>query len=140
MANIWKKWFTNSGGMRVVLVLLCLFVTFSIPLNHTCQLGNKDLYDCHSVCSSYQETEGNFAEARFVPNQASYEGEDQCHSTYCLACLYSLTSKAFKFCSNASLYSIQAVVRTQILPQLDFTKQFEWLSSVSLRAPPSITS
>lgn len=142
MADIWKKWLINSGGMRVVLALLYLLATFGIPLNHTCKLSDKDGYNYHSECINHQLQSDSYVEVQHTTtfNQNSLSDKTETHNLYCPACLFSLTSKAFRFCSNASLYSIQTVVRTQVLPQLNFTKQLEWLSSISLRAPPVITS
>ena len=141
MADIWKKWLKNPGGMRVVLAFLYLLATFGVPLSHTCQLADKDGYNYHSECTSYQLHNDSYVEVHLTAfNQNNLSEKADSHNLYCPACLYSLTCKAFRVCSNGSLYSIQTVVRTQILPQLDFTKQLEWLSSISLRAPPSITS
>ena len=140
MADIWKKWLNNPGGMRVILAFLYLLATFGIPLSHTCQLADKDIHRRYSECTNHRHEDCNLTELRLVSSQSNCDNKNQPHSTYCSACLYSLTSKAFKFYSNASLYPIQTVVRTQILPQLDFIKQLEWLSLVSLRAPPGITS
>ena len=142
MANIWKNWFEVPGGMRIVLTLLYGLATFGIPLNHTCELSGKDVHNCHSEYASHQLHSDSYFEvhhtATFNPNNLSDKTDS--HDMYCLACLYSLTSKDFKLFSNTSLGSIQTVVRTQILPQLNFTKQLEWLILISLRAPPSITS
>ena len=142
MANVWNKRLTYPGGMWVLLAFLYLFSTFSIPLGHTCKLSYRDIHDHHSECTSHQLHSGSYVEMHHTTtfNRNSLPGKTNSHDLCCPACLYSLTSKAFKFCSNTSLYSIQTVVRTQTLPQLDFTKQLEWLSSISLRAPPSIIS
>ena len=140
MADIWKKWLKNPGWMRVVLAFLYLFTTFGTPLSHTCQLADKDIHRRYSECTNHRHEGCNLTGLRLASSQSDCDNKNQPHSTYCSACLYSLTAKAFKFCSNASLYSIQAVVRTQILPQLNFTKQLEWFCSAPLRAPPSIAS
>ena len=140
MADIWKKWLKNPGGMRVVLAFLYLLATFGVPLSHTCQLADKDIHHRYSECTNHLHESCNLTGLRLVFSQSNCDDKNQPHSTYCSACLYSLTSKTFRLCSNASLCSTQTVIRTQILPQLDFTKQLEWLSSISLRAPPSITS
>jgi len=142
MTNIWKKWLTNPGGIRIVLALLYGLAMFGIPLSHTCQLADKDVHNHHSGCTGHRLLSDEHVEVQSVTafNQNGLTEKDKSHNLHCPACLYSLTSKAFKLYSNASLYPIQTVVRTQILPQLDFTKQLEWFSSISLRAPPSITS
>ena len=142
MGNIWKKWFTNPGGMRVVLALLYGLATFGIPLGHTCQLADKDIHLRHLECSSHLLGNNSYAEVHHTAtfNQNSLSDKTDFHDLYCPVCLYSLTSKAFKLCSKASLYSTQTVVRTQVLPQLNFIKQLEWFCSAPLRAPPSIAS
>ena len=141
MVNIWKKWFANPGGMRVVLVLLYLLATFDIPLSHTCQLTDKNVHNHNSECTSHLLQSNSYVEVHHTAfNQNSLSGKTDAHDLYCPACLYLLTSKTAKLCSNTSLCSTQNVVRTQVLPQLSFIRQLEWFCSAPLRAPPSITS
>ena len=140
MVNIWKTWLTAPGGMRVVLAFLYLFATFGVPLSHTCQLADKDIHHRYSECTNHRHEGCNLTGLRLAYSQSDCDNTNQPHSTYCSACLYSLTSKAFRLCSNASLCSTHTVVRTQVLPQLSFIKQLEWFCSAPLRAPPSITS
>ena len=142
MSSILKKWIMLSGRIWVILALLYGLVAIGIPLNHTCQLADKDIHHRHSECSSHMLHSDSYVEVHHTAafNQNSLSDKTDSHDLYCPACLYSLTSKVSKLCSNDSLCSIQTVVRTQVLPQLSFTKQLEWLCSAPLRAPPSITS
>ena len=140
MANIWKKWITAPRGIRIILAFLYLFVTFGVPLSHICQFADKDIHHPYSECTSHRHEDDNLTELRLAYSQSNCENKSQLHSTYCSACLYSLTSKTFKLCSKVSLCSMGTAVDIQILPQLNFTQQFEWLSSISLRAPPCIAS
>ena len=141
MANIWKKGLVNSMRMRVALALLYLLATFAIPISHTCTLSNKDGNNYHSECISHHQQSDSSVELHYtVFNQNILSGKTNSHELYCPACLYSLTYKAFKFCSKTSLCSIKTVIRIQVLPQLSFTKQLEWFCSAPLRAPPSMTS
>ena len=142
MADISKKWFTNPRGMLVALAFLYLFASFGIPPSHTCQRVDKDIHHRHLECSSHLLHSDSFVEVHHTVayNQNSLSAKTDPHELYCPACLYSLTSKIFKLCSNTSLYSIQTVVKTQALRQLSFTKQLEWFCSAPLRAPPSIAS
>ena len=139
MTGIWKKQFTNHGGMRVILALLYLLATFGIGLNHTCQLVDENAHNKHRECANHKHEDDNFVETRFVFSQADCENKNQSRSVYCAACLYSLISKTFKLRSKISLCSIETTVRIQILPEFNFTKQLEWFSSIYLRAPPCIT-
>ncbi len=141
MANTWKKWLTYPGGIRVVLALLYLLATFGIPLNHICKLSDKDVHNHHSKCSSHQLQSDSYVEVHHTAfNQNNLSDKTDSHDLYCPACLYSLSSKTFRACSNVSLCSTQTVIKTQILPQLSFIKQLEWFCSTPLRAPPCITS
>jgi len=142
MADISKKRFTNPRGIRVALAFLYLFATFGIPPSHTCPHVDKDIHHRHLECSIHLLHSDSFVEVHHTAtfNQNSLSDKTNSHDLYCSACLYSMTSKAFKLCLNTSLYSTQTVVRTQVLPQLSFTKQFEWFRSAPLRAPPCIAS
>ena len=141
MGNAWKKWFTNPGGMQVVLVFLYMLAIFGIPLGHICKLSDKDRHDYHSGYISYHpKNDSSIRVHHTIFNQNILSGKTDSHDLYCSVCLYSLTSKAFWTCSNISLHSTHAVKKTQILPQLSFTKQLEWFCSAPLRAPPHIAS
>jgi len=142
MADIRKTWLKAPGPIRVILAFLYVLAAFGIPLNHTCQLVDKDVHNCHSGCGRRRLLSDEHVEVQYATafNQNGLTETDKSHNLHCPACLYSLTSKAFRFCSNASSYSTQIVVRTQVLLQLSFTKQLEWFCSAPLRAPPGITS
>ena len=139
MVGIWKKTLTNSGGMRVILVLLYGLATFGIPLSHTCQIVGGDIRQ-QSECADHGHEDGKLSESGLAFSQSNCDNENQPHSTYCSACLFSLTSKTFKLYLNTSLRPTQTVVRTQVLPKLSFVIQLELFCSAPLRAPPSIAS
>ena len=142
MANIWKKRLTNSGRVRVVFALLYLFTTFYTLPSHTCQRVDKDVHNQNSGYSNhFLRSEENIKACNAIAfNQNDITETTKFSTQYCPVCLFLLTSKAFRPCSNVSLYSTQTVVRTQFLPQLSFIKQLEWFCSAPLRAPPGITS
>ena len=142
MADIWKKWLTNQGRMRVVLALLYLLANLSIPLSHTCHPTDKDIHHHHLECTDHTLQDGSYRQVHHtvVFNQNSLFEKADSHGLYCSACLYSLTSKTFKLYPKISLCSAQTIVRTQVLPQFSFIKQLEWFCSAPLRAPPSMIS
>ena len=104
-----KKGVTATLGMRLILAFLFLFASFCIPLSHTCQLADKDIYYHHSECSSHQVHGDNYVEVHHTAtfNQNSFSDKTDSHDLYCPACLYSLTSKTFRVCSNVFLCSTQ---------------------------------
>ena len=134
MGSVWKKWIATNGGMRVIVALLYLFTAFGVPLSHTCQLVDEDIHHCHSEYSSRLLYSDSYVKVRSVItfNQNGFTKTAESHVLSCPVCLHSLTSKAFKFCSNTSLYSTQTVISTQILLQLSFIKQIEWFCSAPL--------
>ena len=137
MTSIWNRWFMACRGVRIILAFSYLFVTFIVPLTHTCHPVDKDVYCHRSEYASHRY--GYLTESKFVFGWSNYDNTNRPHSTCCLACLYSIISKTFNPYLGTSLCLIQTVIKTQVLPQLSFTKQFERLSSLSLRAPPGIT-
>ena len=142
MANIMKKGATATWGMRLIVALLYGLATFGIRLSHTCQFADKYIHHRHFECLSHQLGNDSYVEVHHtaVFNQNRLSDKTDSHDLRCPVCLYSLTSKAFKLCSNTSSYSTQTAVRTHILPQLIFIKQLEWFCSAPLRAPPHIAS
>lgn len=140
MKKTWKKWVYATMGMRLVLAFLYSFVSLTISLNHTCNLACHNTLEYHQECTNHQHDCDNMAGIRLVFNEANSSSKIHSDNTYCSACLYSLLAKSSRLSPKASLVIIETPSRIKILPQLYFTKQFEWLSSVSLRAPPVITS
>ena len=138
MANIWEKWISATGGMRLIIAFLYAFVSLSISLHHTCRHSPKNIYNCQSACAVHRsDVDGHstvLSGAAFFQNASAEETES--HLSYCPACLYSLISKAFESGPNTSLLLVQAIVKTQVMPQLSYVEQLQWLTSVSLRAPP----
>ena len=138
MFNIWVKWVAASGGTKLILAFLYAFASLNFSLNHTCRPSSKDVYCCQSESASHQsQTDGHaVVQSITVFSQSTSSTENKSNDLYCLACLYSLTSKAFKLCSNTSICLAQVIFLTQFISQLSFKKQLECLTSVSLRAPP----
>ena len=142
MFTLLKKRFGASPGMRIIVALLYGLVNFTVLLNHTCYSNKEDLHGWRFKYSSCHFEEGRCAEARlkFELNQNNPNGKIFSDRQYCTACLYSLTSKLYKLNPPTPLVSVEAVVKVQFIYHLNFTKQFEWLSSAPLRAPPIVTS
>ena len=142
MLSLRKKWLTALREICIVLAFLYGLATFSIPLSHTCKLADKGLHHCRSECSSQLLHRDEHVKVQYVAiyNQNDITETAKSHNHCCLACSYSFTSKAFKFCPNNSLCTIQTVIKTEVSTQLNFTKRSEWFSSISLRAPPVINS
>jgi hypothetical protein len=142
MLTLLNKPFRYSNEMRVVIALLYGFVTLTASLNHTCYSAKEDAHGHHLENSSCDLAEASRAGTRLTIalNQNSSDGKVLSRRQYCLACLYSLTSKFLKLNSAASLASVEGVVKIRFIHHPNFVRQFEWFSSAPLRAPPILTS
>jgi len=142
MFTVLKKRFSTSLCMRVIVALLYGLVNFTLLLNHTCYSTKEEQHGCHLENSSYLFGEESCAGTRIEIefNQNSSNSNVLSYRQYCPACLYLLTSKLFRLNPAAPLILVEAVVRVRFIYHLNFTKQFEWLSSAPLRAPPIVIS
>jgi len=140
MKMAWKKWIAASWGIRIVLALLYIYILFTASLNHTCHLACHQRLNCHRAyanscpglrCDAESETLlcGNVSIDITCTDSQS-----------CLACLYSLLCKSSEINQKVSSLAIEAPSVIEVLPHLNFIKKPEYLSSVSLRAPPDIIS
>jgi len=140
MKKIWKNWVTASQGMRVILAFLYTFISLTISLNHTCHLACHKTSECHHEYTTYCHGLSCDAESKTVLCEISSTDIICTDSQYCAACLYSLLAKSSEISQKISPVAIEAPSIIQILPQSNFIKQSEYLSSVSLRAPPDFIS
>lgn len=141
MADILKIWIKAPKKIRVVFALLYVLVSLSISLNHTCNDNGSKPHSCHlnsSVCHFPDDNHPNIY-LKTVHNQNYSDSKVLSHSQKCPACTYLLKSKSSKFCSAGSILDVRVDAKRHIVPCRNFTNQFEWLCSNSLRAPPVIT-
>jgi len=141
MSRLMKKRTIRYKITQVMMTVVYLFVTFTIPLNHTCGL--------HETCSKYHFDNPDHycgidihtdVQPEVDLKQDNCKAEILSHSNPCIACLYSITSKSTQVNTGRALINIKVPISFQTLPTLGIVRQSEWLSSVSLRAPPIINS
>jgi len=140
MKKIWKRWVTASWGTRVILAFLYTYISLTISLHHTCHLACHKTSECHHEYTTHCHGLSCNAESKTVLCEISSTDIICTDSQYCAACLYSLLDKSSEISQKISPVAIKAPSIIQILPQSNFIKQSEYLSSVSLRAPPGIIS
>ncbi len=140
MADILKIWIKAPGKIRVVFALLYALVPLSVSLNHICNDSELNPYSYHLDRSGYHFPNDNHPNMYLttVNNPNCSDSKVLSHSQKCPACEYLLKSKSSKFCPPSSIISVRADAKRHILPCWNFTNQFEWLCSNSLRAPPII--
>jgi len=137
-----KKRSGASCGMRVVIALIYGLVNITVLLNHTCCSIKEDLHSCHLDDSNchFAEDSCDVIHLKIDFNQRSSNGKVLSYRDSCPACLYLLISKLYKLNQAIPQVSGENVVIVRFIYHLNFTKQFEWLSSGPLRAPPIVTS
>ncbi|MBN2455544.1 MAG: hypothetical protein JXB29_03255 [Sedimentisphaerales bacterium] len=140
MKIMWEKWVAANRETRLILAFLYIHIALTISLNHTCSLAchknsechQKYTNDCHALCCN--------VESKIVLCKIGSAGIIRTGGKNCPACLYSLLAKSFEISQKFLPVAIEVLSRSQTLPHLIFIKQSEYLSSVSLRAPPYIIS
>jgi len=134
MADILKIWIKAPRKIRVVFALLYVLMPLVVSLNHICNDSGLKLHSCHFPDDNHPNIY-----LKTAHNQNCPDSKVSSHSQNCPACTYLLKSKSFKFCSAGSALDVKADAKSHIVPCQNFTNQFEWLCSNSLRAPPIIT-
>lgn len=141
MTKICKKWVAATGGMRLILAFLYTFVSLSISLNHTYHLAGDRTLHCHQECTNHHDRSSIVGTRQVLDiNGENSNSKRYSNNTFCSVCLYSLFLKSSKLSPKVSLVVLKSPNRVQILPQLNFTERVEYLSCISLRAPPKSTS
>lgn len=140
MKKIWKRWFTANREARIILAFLYTYISLTISLNHTCHQACHKRPECHHEYTTHCHDFSCDVESKTVLCEIGSPSTTCTDSQYCPACLYSLLAKSSEISQKVLPIVIEVVSISQILPQLNFTKQSEYLSSVSLRAPPCIIS
>lgn len=142
MSGFLKKWATGHKTARVATAVAYLLVIIATPLNHTCEL-------CEA-CSKHPHfgNSGHHCSGEFCTNQRFDVAlqQNNCapkalsNQDLCMACLYSIVSKSTQINTGAALVNIEVSTSSQILPLSRVVKQSARFFSISLRAPPTITS
>ena len=143
MTNICKKWISAPQCLRISIAILYVYTTLTIHFYHTCHQNSKKPHACISKCSGccHLHKDGlTNINVSSLSDHSSSDNSDISYSGICLACLYSATAKSSTPNIVTPLLSIQAALPNQVLPKSSFPKRLEWLSSISLRAPPAIIS
>ena len=136
MKMVWEKWIAARLGIRTIIVLLYTYISLTASMNHTCNLAT----DYHRECTNHEYNFSSQAETITASDEISLADILNTKSHNCLACLYSLLAKSSEISQRVSPVAVEAPSKIQILSQLKLIKPSEYLSSVSLRAPPGIIS
>lgn len=132
-----KKWIRH-GMARIAVAVAYLFITFTIPLSHTCNLHKADPQACHSNgtfhCCSFESPV--CTQSEFKLKKSSCRTESRLYHSFCEACVYSMNCRATEISSAAAPIIIEIPDFVQYSPDSRITKRLEWTSSIFLRAPP----
>jgi hypothetical protein len=128
-----KRWFRSRKTACIAVVSLYLFITIVNPAHHTCSLGNLDHCNEAYHYSCPKTNLGNHIE---IPSK---QDKSNLFANYdlCLACMYSITCNSTQVSTAVAITSHEDPTLFRYLPHSTILKPSEWLSSISLRAPPS---
>jgi hypothetical protein len=137
MPGLLKKWIKH-GVARIAVAIAYLFITFTIPLTHTCNLHKAHPQACCSNstfhCCSFETAVCTHSE--FNLKQSSYNIESGCHNSLCLACVYSMNCRSTEISPATTPIIIAIPAFIQSLPYSRFAKRLKWTCSTISRAPP----
>jgi hypothetical protein len=142
MFTFLKNRFDDSCVLRIVIALLYGLINVTVLVNHTCYSVKENPHSCCLEDSIYQSADESRYGVGFEIelNQNGFSSTVLTHRKNCLACLYSLISKLYKLNQAIPQVFCEDAAKVRFINQLSFEKQFEWLSSAPLRAPPIFTS
>ena len=129
-----KKWFGVFGAAHVGMGLMYLFMTFAVPLSHTCGLYHHS-HRCDSAC--YYAHPGVAPGSCSIPlKKIDYHASAISSHSQCIACLYLAYCNATEV--NASPAMVGDVIPSffQSLPYSSNLKQAEKFFLNFSRAPP----
>lgn len=129
----------RTDVISVAAAFIYLFTTFTTPLTHTCnstRMPTKHSHLHNGYCC--EPHTGPLLEVGL--NQDDCTARTLVCNNPCTACLYSITSKFTQVNGGKALISTKVFTPFRPLPASPVIKQPNWLSSISLRAPPLLPS
>jgi len=128
----------NHEAACVAIVVMYLVVAVGISANHSCEVSNRRCR--HSdLCNPGFHSDGKSCtgiQSEMVLHKSDNQSALHRSKTQCAACLYSTIAKSFQSRPNSRFINPGVLRISQVLPFTRIIKQSEWLSSISLRAPP----
>lgn len=142
MSIFLKRLFRASRASHSVVGLIYLFVTLTVPLYHTCGLAGQCCKSCNCDDSYYYSRckISSCNQPNIFSKKINHKASGLPNPSLCMACMYSVTSNATQVNTTVAFLRNEVPTFTQSLPSLSIIKQSEWLSSISLRAPPLMPS
>jgi len=137
---VWKKGIIVSWGTRIFLAFLYAYASLSVSLNHTCNLYSHKASDFHANSVNHCHENSDCTDIEPASGEIHLAGTLNTDSQYCAICHYSLLAKSSESIQKVLTVAIDVLSIIEIFPQLDYFKQSEHLSSISLRAPPNTFS
>jgi hypothetical protein len=137
MTGLSRRWLRFRLA-RITIAAIYIFTTFTFPVTHICDLRAADSQARHFANSCHCDSiePHIYTQARVLSERNSQQGENSHCEALCAACIYSLISRSSVINSATKQISYDIPAHLQSLPDSNIVKQFEWTSSILLRAPP----
>jgi len=138
MYSFRKNWFSAEKTTRIWVVIIYTFVTFTIPLTHTCGLHTQNSTNCnfcvHHCCCGL---EGHVCmQPIVIAEQSSCTTESRHCNGLCAACMYSMNTRSTSVQPGAVTLDNEFQTFTQSLQLLNVVIRHQWTTSIILRGPP----
>ena len=126
----------------VAMGVVYLVAALGISANHSCEVSKTDFRHSHFGNPDHHSSGKPWTDPQFGVALHQDDGQPKpWHSqAQCMACLYSIVAKSVQPRTSSRLINPGVVPSFHILPLTRIAKQSEWLSYISLRAPPITAS
>jgi hypothetical protein len=114
------------------------FITFTFPLTHSCELGERGS-QAHHLDTSYHccSLESNICtQAKVIVKDTGCKSKTLRCNALCAACIYSMNSWPSEISSAKNQITSEIPTYVQSFPDFNVVTRFEWTSSILLRTPP----
>ncbi len=138
MYSFRKNWFKAEKATRIWIVIIYAFVTFTIPLTHTCSLHAQNSTNCnfgsHHCCCGLEDQV--CMQPTVIVEQSSCTTENRHCNGLCTACMYSMNSRSTSVQPGAVTLDNEFQTFTQSLQFSNVVIRHQWATSIILRGPP----
>lgn len=139
MAKLRKKRTNAPKCLPVIIAIVYVYATIAIHFHHTCHGNNRHHHTCDSASSGYCNSKingsSNVFDVSLINHTVTFH-RDFSNNKICPACLFSAKAKSTVLSLFMPFLRAQRDPTTELLPESNSPNLFEWLSAISLRAPP----
>ena len=142
MSGLLNKLRKKHGTARVATAVVYFVAALAFFANHSCEVSKRNYRHSHFGKTDHHSSGKPWIDPQFEMALQQNDGpsEKWCFQAQCIACLFSTVTKSIQPRVSSQFINPGVLRFFQILPLIKVVRKSEWLSSISLRAPPITVS